>query len=145
MNADAAANAGAPGNFAIAPHVTGASPVRTGTFGSVATTPAGHTFFFIRSSSGGRGDTNDGDDMSDISDIKERLRGLETRMGQVEVTMATVSEKISHMPTTLKMWTAVVLTGFAVVGSAWALLTFAGPGIVEGAVLKVLESKAVAP
>lgn len=60
----------------------------------------------------------------------EKLNEIDSRLREVEKSVTRIDERIKHMPTTVMAWGMVAVLAAAV----WAVVTFAGPGVVATAV-----------
>lgn len=79
---------------------------------------------------------NGGDDpMSDkINEIDGRLRN-------VEIDVSAMKVRLESMPSTIAMWKSMGGAALVTIAGMWAVLTFAGPGIMKAAVKDVVSEE----
>jgi hypothetical protein len=74
----------------------------------------------------------------------DKLNEIDGRLRTVEIDLAGIKERLSHMPTTNKMVATMGSTAVLVILASWAVLTFAGPGIMKGAVKELVAEHVAA-
>jgi len=74
----------------------------------------------------------------------DKLNEIDGRLRTVEIDLAGIKERLSHMPTTNNMLVTMGSTAVLIVLASWAVLTFAGPGIMKGAVKELVAEHVTA-
>lgn len=59
-------------------------------------------------------------------DMEARVTRLESDVGKIREDLATIKERLVHMPTSAQLWKAIAVGSAAVIGVLWATVVFIG-------------------
>lgn len=73
--------------------------------------------------------------------MSDKINEIDGRLRNVEIDVSAMKVRLESMPSTIAMWKSMGGAALVTIAGMWAVLTFAGPGIMKSAVKDVVSEE----